>query len=254
MFSNVRFILLTAVRDRLLSGMLLGLMAAAYIASLLGSTAMLENTQLTVSVAAATARLLLMIGCVVFIAFHVRNAYESREMEQLLSRPLTRTQVVLSFWLGFALLATVMVLPVIAVIAVLGILNPLGFAVWSLSLLLESWLVVTLGLFAALILRSAVAAVLASLAMYLCGRLMGFFLVTAAHGLAFHDSWVNTASKTALLAVSAVVPRLDFFAKTHWLVYGVQSTGELRHVLLQSAVTIPLLLTAAMVDFSRREF
>lgn len=50
------------------------------------------------------------------------------------------------------------------------------------------------------------------------------------------------------------VPRLDFFAKTEWLVYGMENSHELRLLLLQAAIFIPLLLVAAIIDFRKKQF
>ena len=49
MFSNIRYVLLTATRDRLFIGLLVGIALAAYISSVLGSTAMLETEQMTLA-------------------------------------------------------------------------------------------------------------------------------------------------------------------------------------------------------------
>ena len=59
---------------------------------------------------------------------------------------------------------------------------------------------------------------------------------------------------SALKSVSTLVPRLDFFAKSEWLVYGLNSREEWQLFLLQSAIFIPLLVLAAVLDFRRKEF
>src|SRR5688572_3022179 len=110
MLSNIRYVLLTATRDRLFFGLLLGILVAAYISSVLGSTAMLEPAQMTLSFTAASARVIIMIGLIVFIGFHMRNAFDAREIDVLLSRPISRTTLVLSYWLGFITVATLLVI------------------------------------------------------------------------------------------------------------------------------------------------
>jgi hypothetical protein len=77
MRTNIRYILTTAMRDRLFIGLLLAVAAAAYISSVLGSTAMLEPQQMTLAFTAASSRLILMVGMIVFIVFHVRAAFEN---------------------------------------------------------------------------------------------------------------------------------------------------------------------------------
>ncbi len=254
MLSNIRYVLLTATRDRLFLGLLIGIAAAAYISSVLGSTAMLETAQMTLSFTAASARVIIMVGIVVFIGFHMRNAFDTREIDVLLSRPISRTTLVLSYWVGFAAVATCLVLPTIALVAFLGTLNHTGFLLWALSLLLESWLVVSVALFAALTMKSGVGTVLASLATYTLSRMMGFFLATTTSGSAFREQQLNIGAQWLMKAIAVTVPRLDFYAKSNWLIYGAKSYEDLTLFLLQSAVFIPLLIAASVIDFKRKQF
>lgn len=254
MFSNIRYVLLTATRDRLFFALLLGILAAAYISSVLGSTAMLETQQMTLSFSTAAARVIIMIGLIVFIGFHMRNAFDAREIDVLLSRPISRTSLVISYWLGFIAVGTLLVIPTLGVIAYLGILNTSGYLLWSLSLILETWLVVTIALFASLTIRSGVGTVLASMAIYTISRMMGFFIATTKTGALFETEQVNLVSKWTMTIISSVVPRLDMFAKSQWLIYGPKSYDDLWLFLMQAGVFIPLLLIAAIIDFKRKQF
>lgn len=254
MFSNIRYVLLTATRDRLFFGLLIGVLAAAYISSVLGSTAMLETAQMSLTFTAASARVIIMIGLIVFVGFHMKNAFEAREIDVLLSRPISRTTLVLSYWLGFAVVASLLVLPTIALIALIGTINKTGFLLWSVSLLLESWLVVSLALFAALTIRSGVGTVLASLAMYTLSRMMGFFVMATQTTSLFGKTEVTIGARWIMEAISTLIPRLDFYAKSSWLIYGAKSYDDLNLFVLQSAVFIPLLIAASVIDFKRKQF
>ena len=254
MFSNIRYVLLTATRDRLFFGLLIGILAAAYISSVLGSTAMLEPEQMTLSFTAASARVIIMVGIIVFIGFHMRNAFDAKEIDVLLSRPISRTTLVLSYWLGFAAVATLLVIPTVIMMYFVKVLSVTGFLLWAVSLLLESLLVVSIALFASLTIRSGVGTVLASLAIYTLSRMMGFFINTTKSGILFEEHQVNVVSTTVMKGISVIVPRLDFFAKSSWLIYGPKSYDDLTLFLMQAAVFIPLLLAAAVIDFKRKQF
>lgn len=254
MLSNIRYVLLTATRDRLFLGLLVGVLLAAYISSILGSTAMLETEQMTISFTAASARVIIMVGVIVFIGFHMRNAFDAREIDVLLSRPISRTTLVLSYWIGFSTVAALLVIPTIALVGVMGTLNQTGFWLWSVSLLLESWLVVSVALFASLTIKSGVGTVLSSLAIYTLSRMMGFFLATTSMGGIFKEHEINVGAKWLMQGISFIVPRLDFYAKSSWLIYGAKSYEDLTLFLMQSAVFIPLLMAASVIDFKRKQF
>jgi ABC-type transport system involved in multi-copper enzyme maturation permease subunit len=254
MLTNIRYILLTALRDWLFAGLVLGVIAAVTISSLLGSTALIEPEAMTISFSAASARLILMTGLIVFVCFHIRHAFDSREIDVILSRPISRSNLVFSYWLGFATVSLLLVVPTVAIVGLLGVLDGKGFAVWAASLLLETWFVVALALFASLTLRSAVSAVLACFGFYVLSRMMGFFILTSQSGLLFQSSIVNTMLRGAVDLVSVFLPRLDFYGKTEWLIYGLQNSNDLMMFLKQSAIFIPLLVLAAVLDFRRKQF
>jgi len=254
MLSNIRYVLLTATRDRLFFGLLIGVLAAAYISSVLGSTAMLEPEQMTLSFTAASARIIIMVGIIVFIGFHMRNAFDAKEIDVLLSRPISRTSLVLSYWLGFATVATCLVVPTVILIYFVKVLNTTGYFLWAISLLLESWLVVSIALFASLTIRSGVGTVLASLAIYTLSRMMGFFVSTTKSGVLFQQEEANIASIWLVKIISTIVPRLDFFAHSNWLIYGAKSYDDLFLFLMQGGIFIPLLIAAAVIDFKRKQF
>lgn len=252
MLINIRYILITALRDWLFIGLLAGVLFATFISATLGGTAFLEEKEMTLTFAAGAARLILMIGLIVFVCFHIRSAFDTKEIDVILSRPITRPNLVIAYWLGFALVSLLLTVPVVAIMGLIGVLSWQGFIGWAISLLLEGGLVVALALFSALALRSAVASVLACMGFYVLSRMMAYFVLTAESN-AFGAS-AYAFLKYPLIAISTLVPRLDFFSKTDWLIYGFDSTQDWLLFAVQAAIFIPLLIVASIVDFRRKQF
>lgn len=254
MLTNIRYVLITAIRDRLFVGLFLGVIGAALVSSFMGGTAMIEPEQMTLAFSAAAARFILVIGLIVFTCFHLRSAFDTKEVDVLLSRPISRVNLVISYWLGFAVVATVLVMATLAVILVVGILDVNGFIIWSLSLLAEAWLVVAMSLFAAFTLRSAVGSVLATLGFYVLSRMMGFFIATSHSSLLFSDKTLDEGLRMAIELLAIVVPRMDLFTESNWLLYGIKQSHDAYLFAVQAGIFIPLLLTAAIIDFKRKQF
>jgi hypothetical protein len=252
MLTNIRYILITALRDWLFIGLLGVILLATVISAVLGSTAFLENMEMTVTFAAASSRLILMTGLIVFVCFHIRNAFDTKEIDVILSRPISRSTLVIAYWLGFALVGLLLALPVVAIVAVIGVGSWSGFAGWAISLILETSLVVGLALFSAFALKSAVTSVIACMGFYVLSRMMAFFVITAQSGVVADAKFA--VLKYALIAISTLVPRLDFFAKTEWLIYGFNSNQDWLIVLAQAAIFLPILLLASIADFRRKQF
>lgn len=254
MKTNIRYILLTALRDWLFAGLLFGVVVASVISGLMGDMAMVEPEQLKLTYAAASSRLVLVVGLVVFVCFHVRSAFDTREIDVFLSRPISRPNLVISYWLGFSVVALLLTLPSIGIVFWVGALDMKGFGIWALSLVLEMLMVVAAALFAAFTLRSAVSSVMATLGFYVLSRMMGFFIATSKSSLLFRDAGLNQFSEMAMQVLAIFVPRLDFFAKTEWLVYGVENMADIRLMVLQAVIIVPLLLMAAIIDFRNKQF
>lgn len=253
MITNIRYIMITALRDWLFIGLLASIFCATGISATLGSTAFIERQEMTLAFSAGASRLIIMIGLIVFVCFHIRNAFDTKEIDVILSRPISRSNLVVAYWLGFAFVATLLTLPVIAIIGLIGVIDVTGYIGWSLSLLLETFLVVALALFSAFTLRSAVASVLATMGFYVLSRMMAFFIVTSESGMVSDDVKYNLL-KHALALISTVVPRLDFFSKSQWLVYGFNASQDWILFTTQVAIFVPLLLLATIADFRIRQF
>ena len=254
MLTQIRYILLTALRDFLFLGLMVAVIFAVVISATLGGTAMVEKEAMMVVFSGASARLILMFGITVFVAFHVRQAFDQKEIDVLLSRPLSRFHIMLAYWLGFSFVSFLLVLATVVVLSFLPIGNLEGFAYWGISLLLESWLMVAIALFASFTLSSAVTSVLASMGIYIAGRMMAFFVATSDSHLVFHEAWVNDLLGFIIDATSNIIPRLDLFTQSEWLIYGVTRMQDTSFGLAQVLIYIPLLIAAATIDFKRKEF
>lgn len=258
MISIIRFTLLTALRDLLFIGLFILILSAIAISFMLGSTALVEQEQMVLSYIAGSVRLILITGTILFICFHVRRSFENKEIDLTLSRPISRTAFILSYWLGFTVLSFMLSIPVIAALGLITKSDPYGLLYWGFSLLCETALISAFALVSALMLQSAVTSALACLGFYLLARMMGFFIMTVKVLPSSLDG--NFESKFTwlmekmLVIISVTFPRLDLFGKTSWLVYGLGQALNLWVVPIQTLVFIPLLLSVAIFDFKRKQF
>lgn len=251
----IRYTLLTALRDWLFIGLFIVVSAAIAISMFLASTALVEQQQMAIAYAAGSSRLIVIGGLIIFVSFHVRRLFDSREIEVMLSRPISRSTFVIAYWLGFVVLGVIMAIPLIIALALLTHPDMLGLAYWGSSVLLEIALVMAFALVSALILQSAVTSVLSSFGFYTLARMMGFFTATLhIPASLIKGADFNRIMQFVLEAVSVALPRLDLFGETHWLVYGLKQAENIWVYAVQSAIYIPLLLALAVYDFQRKQF
>ncbi len=249
--TNIRYILLCALRDRLFVGLIAGIMLACLVATFFGNAAFLENKEMMLTIAASVSRFIIVVGTIVFICFQVRSHFDNKELDVMLTRPVTRDAVVLSYMLGFGFVATLLCIPIIIIIALIEPMNWHGFALWAISLIFESWIVVAISLFCAMVLKSAVLSVMSALGFYVLARMMILFIMSSQYlggGIGI------MLGKKILNVIAVIMPRLDFFAKSEWLIYGIKTTDAWQWVFLQLFICVPLLLLATTVDFRKKQF
>ncbi len=254
MNSILKYILLTAIRDRLYVGMFIILLAALGISSIVGGTALVEQSQATIVYVAGSGRLIFTIGMILFVCFYVRRTFENREVEFVLSKSISRHSFILAYLLGFILVALLIITPLIILLLLMKV-SLLGLFYWSISLLFESLIIITFALLAALILKSAVSAVMASLGFYILARMMGFFVLTIQIPHEISDiSSSDRFLKAVLKILSVAFPRLDLYGKSEWLIYGAINYADIFIILGQSLIYIPLMIFMAFYDFNRKQF
>ena len=254
MYPILKYILLTAVRDKLYMGLFIILLAAFGISSAMGDASLVEKAQATIVYIAGSSRIIFMVGMVLFVCFYVRKSFENREVEFILSKSISRHKFILACLLGFILVALLIIVP-LTVLLFFSKTNLVGLIYWSLSLLFEVLIVITFSLLAALILKSAVSAVLASLGFYILSRMMGFFVLTISIPKSGADfSSTNQVLHIVLKAMSVIFPRLDLYSKSDWLVYGVSNFTDIYIIIGQFVVYTPLMIFMAFYDFNRKQF
>jgi hypothetical protein len=267
----VKFVLTAAFRDKLLLTLLVMIGTGAGLAMFLGDAAITEKESFALVFGASGLRFLSVIGVVLFCCFYVRRAFETKEVEFLLSRPLSRMSFLFNHAIAFMILAGLVTLAVVAAVACLGRPDMGGLAAWGFSIGIESMIMAVTALFFSMVLSSAAGSALATLGVYVLARLMGTLLGIAA---GTPEKAVFAVLNNIMNLVSIVVPRLDLMGQTSWLVYGVEGSGGIdfleragtyAHQLMetlgiigfmatQGILFIGLMLFAAAFDFLRRQF
>lgn len=248
----VKLVLLTALRDRLFASLAILIVADILVSLFLGDAALIEKGEAGRVFAAGSCRALVVLGVSIFAAFQIRRMFESREIEAILSRSISRFQFVVALGSSFAAVNLVLVVPLgLVFFALYGVSG--ASCLWLVSLWLEATVVLSFVIFAAITFESATTTILATAAFYVCARLMGFFL-----GIKDANSgggWSpNTFINPLLDALALVIPRIDLWTQSDWLVYGFDAPGLIAAALAQGIVFIVLVLGAAMIDLSRKQF
>ena len=249
----VRYVLMAALRDRLLLSLILVFVLGGALALFLGSSAVVEPEQFSIVLAGGGLRFAGVVGLTLFIVFHMRRSFDNKDVEFLLSRPITRMGFILSHAVAFSILAIVLALAAgVSVCAMSFHHLGAGQGLWVFSLVMEYMIVANVALFFSMVVTSATGGAMAVFGLYVLGRLMGELLgdARASNGLAF-----SHVLSPVMNVVSMIVPRIDLFAQTSWLVYPDAATSVgYALIAVQGLFFSGLAVCAALVDLHRRQF
>jgi len=255
LITTLRYVLVTAIRDRMVSAIIIAQMAVLGGASLMAASALAEGRATGLAMAGEGFRIVMMLGLITFISFHVQRMEETREIEAILTRPISRATFVLAYYTAYAGIGVLLSLCAAPLLMAGLAAGGAGLFEWQVSVGLECLIVVAIALFCALSLRSATASVLAGIGLYVFARLAAFFRAIAeSHtGLSSSDQ-IDSATTWIIKGIAAAVPRLDLFGQGRWLVYGPGGGWGLPELLLQTAIIVPLLLAATIRDMHVRRY
>lgn len=255
--SLVLYVILAAIRDKVFISFLAMIAVGISLSVFLGSSAVLEKDQFAAVFVSSGLRLASVTCLVLFIVFYIRRSYEDRDVEYMLTKPVSRFSYSLSHIIAFTVLslfATVFVS--LAVYyqmpsAVDGVGNYNGLVYWCSSLFVELIIMSSVAFFFAMVLKSAVSASLITLAFYVLSRLIGQILgiVEAPGQFGFMQ-----VLEQVMLFISIFVPRLDLMGQSSWLLYGLDDSINLFFIFGQGLVFCFLVFIATMVDFVRKQF
>jgi len=248
--ATIRLVMLTALRDRLVLGLFVLLAVTIALSLFLGGTVVSEQLQTALVFAAGGGRLILILGLTIFAAFHIQALFETREVEAILARALSRPRFVLAYWIALSCLGA-MVAGAFAALVLIVTGSTAGALLWAGTLLAETVIVLAVVVFAGLMLERATITVLFTLGFYALARLMGFFVGIRETATDF--SPVTVAIKYTLDAILLFIPRLDLFAQTQWLLYAPEHVG-IAFLVLQSVLFPMVVLGAAAFDLNRKQF
>ena len=254
MRTTLKYLVLTAIRDRLFVSMMAALGFAALACSFLGDKTVVEEREASAAFIGFTSRLIVIAGLVLFVAVHVRRTFENREILLLLSRPMSRLGLVIAYWASFSAIAVLIVLPATTAVWFVGQPAPAGLALWATSLALESMLMVAFALFFSLTVGSVVAAAAGTLGFYLLARGIGVFAAIATGEFRSASTGFDQAVDQAIGYIAWLVPRLDLFGQSSWLVQAAPGAAMIALIVAQAFVYTGLIVAAAAFDFERKRF
>lgn len=224
---------------------------AISISVFVGEIAITETLQSQTAISAAFLRLAVLFFVSLFTINSLIREMNDRMLLLYLSMPISRSVFILGKFLGFALLAAIFSLLATLIVSIHASFYPA--LLWGFSLMLESWLMIGFCILCAYSFGQITLAFSAVTSIYFVSRSLSSVLLIASNPLrAAQDSVTQQFFQGLLSLLDYLLPRLDKFTRTEWLMYNNVSMDDMSFVVQQTMVYLLLLLSASFFDFYRK--
>ena len=247
-----RYTLLEALRTRLpvlVLATLLALLAASFFVETIAVT---EGARFQTAFYAAGVRLAAVFIAAMVVLVSVTRDFDDKGLDVVLALDLPRSHYVLGKLAGFLGIAALIALAAAAPLAWSAAAPAL--LQWTISLAVELAIVVALALFCVVTFNQLTPAASFVLAFYLLARSLTAIQLMSAHPLSGMDTLSHQVIRFVVDALALVMPALDAWTQTAWLVNQPAAWSAVFQVAALSALYVALLAAATMFDFNRKNF
>lgn len=247
-----RYTLLEAMRTRLPALVLATLLALLAASFFVEAISIAEGARLQTGFYAAGVRLCSVFIAALYVLVSVTREFNDKGLDVLLALDLPRSHYILGKLTGF--LAIAALIAVAAALPLAWLAPPSAVLQWTCSLAVELAIVVALALFCIVTLNQLTAAASFVLAFYLLARTLTAIRLMSEHPLSGADTLSHQVIQFVVDALALVVPALDAWTQTAWLVNQRAPWSDLLELAALSALYVALLAAATMFDFYRKNF
>ena len=247
-----RFTLLESVKNRLFTLVLIGVVGLFGLMLFLGELAVTETIQIQSAMTGMSLRLFAVFILCIFVTTSTIREFNDKGFELLISLPVDRTTYLAGKMAGFCVLAVF--IATIASMPLALITNASQLLLWCLSLICELWILTALSLLCLITFKNITSTLSFIMAFYLLTRTISTIQLIGDSPILETSSLSHLVMIRMIDAIAFVLPALDQFSKTEWLVYGGGGGSEYIFIIGQTVFYISLIFSAACFDLYRKNF
>ncbi len=247
-----RFTLLESIKNRLFTLVLFGVLGLSGLTLFTGELAITETPQIQSAMAGMLLRLFAVFIVCIFVITSMIREFNDKGFELIISLPLNRYAYLFGKMLGFGLLSVCIAIVVCIPLAFVSEISALIY--WCLSLICELWIVTALSLLCLVTFKNITSALAVVVAFYFLARTISTIQLIGGSPILESTSLSHKVITMVIDAIACLLPALDQFSKTAWLVYGISDSSDYLFVAGQTIIYVVLLFAAACFDLHRKNF
>jgi ABC-type transport system involved in multi-copper enzyme maturation permease subunit len=247
-----RYTMLETVRARfaVMAVVVIGvaLMASVFV----GEIAVIESARFQTAFYAASIRFAAVFVATLYAIASVNREFQDKVLDAMLALDIPRSHYVLGKLAGFLAVGSGFAVASAVPLAASAGIEPA--TQWAVSLVCEMAIIVSLSLFCAITFNTFVPAASVVVAFYVLARALSAIRLMSASPLSGAEEWSHRFMSGAVDALALIVPALDRWTQTSWLVDGPVYWSAIAMLAGQSVLFVAVLAAAAVFDMQRRNF
>ena len=244
------YVALEALRTRFFAVIVMLLLIGFGIALFLGQVTIIESAAYQSSLLAAFLRLGAVYVVSLFVITSMVHEFHDHSIYLLLSLPMQRTTYFIGKFSGFALVASITA--ILFGVALLGYVPYQQVGLWTLSLLCELLIITALSLWCVLTFHQTIQAFSVVLGFYILARSLSAMQLMAQGPLNDSRSWVDQLINMLIEMLATLLPNLERFTQSEWLVHHTGNVENLLTIFMQTIIYVILLVVMSLFDLYRK--
>lgn len=247
-----RYTFLEAVKNRLFILVLIGIICVFGLGQFAGELAVTESREIQGALTGFLLRLAAVFVVGLFVITSMIREFNDKTVDMIIALDLPRHVYFSGKLAGFFALA--LVLSLLLSLPLLVYADFVQTALWTFSLMCELFIVIALCLLFLFTLGNITTAVSAAAAFYLLARSIGAMQLISRSPILESEAFSQRFMSELVDWIAWLLPQLDRFTQTEWLVYGTGTGGDLIFVGMQTLIYVVLLSAAGLFDLYRKNF
>lgn len=250
--SIARFTLLELLRNRILWLLLMILLTGFLLSQFAGDLAITEHRNIQLSLLAAFLRLAGVLVLSLLVVSSLIREMNDKTIDLILSTSVSRGVYFFAKLVAYIILAFGISVLFGGFLLLYG--ESQNVLPWAGSYFAELVVMTALSLAMVFTFKQTPAAFLGVLIFYALARNIGAMSLMATHPVFAHQGLAQHFMSGFINVLSWVLPDLDRFSDTAWLVYGFHDAGIFMTITFQAVIYTLLLSGVALFDFHRKNF
>lgn len=249
LFVIAKYSIWEAIRDKFLIFIFAG-MAGFFLASLfIGELAITEGAITQAAILGSALRLFSVFTIGLFVITSMIREFNDKGFELILSHPVPRFSYYFGKFAGFSFVALIVAFICICCLCFYVPLSPA--LIWSLSLFCELLIIISLSLLCVFSFNSITISFSIVMAFYMLSRSIEAIQLISDSPIVAIGSMSHKFMNGLLDAIAYLIPDLNKFTQTDWLIYGSEYNFSM--VVVQTLIYVMLLSCVSLFDLYRKE-